>query len=79
MFPQIKYASDLSEPEMIPPCICGIKKDLDPETSTHSRRKGSDSYCFLCRAVSDTEVCVGSGPESHSLTAHSRPLAEIKK
>ena len=60
MFPQIKYASDLSEPEMIPPCICDIKKDLDPETSTHSRRKGSDSYCFLCRAVSDTEVCVVS-------------------
>ena len=38
MFPQIKYASDLSEPEMIPHCICDIKTLIQKPPPTAGER-----------------------------------------
>ena len=57
-------------------CICDIKKDLEPETSSLWRpEEGERDFCFLCGAVSDTEVCFVS--EWTLLTPHtSHPASE---
>ena len=57
-------------------CICDIKKDLEPETSSLWRpEEGERDFCFLCGAVSDTEVCFVS--EWTRLTPHtSHPGSE---
>ena len=57
-------------------CICDIKKDLEPETSSLWRpEEGERDFCFLCGAVSDTEVCFVS--EWTPLTPHtSHPASE---